>query len=98
MPPEVPTYYASGSNHPGEIRGFADLGHPIGVSALQLSEHALRLLERLDVPLFVDSGAFGEKAGRVFDTRTWEGVLRVYERLARPGVRVVSPVWCNRVK
>lgn len=91
MPPEAPTYYASGSNHPGEIRGFADLGHPIGVSALQLSERALRLLERVDVPLFVDSGAFGERAGRVFDPRTWERVLAVYDRLARPGVRVVAP-------
>lgn len=89
--PAEATYYASGSNHPGEIRGFAELGHPIGVSALQLSERALTLLGQVRVPLFVDSGAFGETAGRAFDSARWERVLDVYERLARVGVRVVAP-------
>ena len=85
------TYFASGTNHPGEIRGFDALGQPIGVSAVEVGEDGLRALERAGVPLFVDSGAFGEKLQRPFGALTWERILGVYERLAGPGSRLVAP-------
>lgn len=56
-------YYASGSNHAGEIAGLADLGKAIGVTVDKLNDEALAQLEadadRVE-HLFVDSGAFGE--------------------------------------
>jgi hypothetical protein len=57
------TYYASGSNHAGEIAGLADLGAAVGVTVDKINAEAVAQLEadagRID-NLFVDSGAFGE--------------------------------------
>jgi len=67
------TYFASGSNRPAEIRGFSEVGHPIGVvvrgwdkktgSATWLSKPAIAELLALGgsgLPIFIDSGAFSE--------------------------------------
>jgi hypothetical protein len=57
------TYFASGSNSPAEIRGFARIGHDLGVTADQVSENAVAELVKLagsGVRVFLDSGAFGE--------------------------------------
>jgi hypothetical protein len=99
-PPSVPelpvdpvAYFASGSNHPGEIRAFADIGHDVGVSARELSkagELELLALAGTDVQVFVDSGAFSEVRfgpdGPVvvaeMDDVEWRRVLCLYQRLA----------------
>ena len=59
----TPIYFASGSNHPGEIAGFAELGQPVGVSADRCGSSCMETLFRLSfsgLPVFVDSGAFSE--------------------------------------
>ena len=56
-------YFASGSNHQGEIEGLSSIGFNVGVAAPELSEGALRALLALSgtgIRVFVDSGAFGE--------------------------------------
>ncbi len=62
--PVAPTaVFASGSNRPGEIRGFASVGHDIGVAIPELNREAIDELKNLagtDVQIFVDSGAFSE--------------------------------------
>jgi hypothetical protein len=92
LPIEPVAYFASGSNHAGEIRAFADLGHDVGVSARELGpsgEAELLALVGSDVQVFVDSGAFAEvkftAAGPVvvapMSAATWERVLALYLRL-----------------
>ena len=60
------TYYASGSNHAGEVLGFAEAGIHVGVSAREtrdLTEQALCYAVReYKARVFVDSGAFSEVA------------------------------------
>jgi hypothetical protein len=87
-------YFASGSNSPSEIRGFAAIGHPVGVSAAHLSpagEQALHELAGRGIAVFVDSGAFSEvvfKADgppvvvRPMTDATWASVMGLYRRLA----------------
>lgn len=56
-------YFPSGSNHEGEIEGFALIGANVGVAADQLTDDAVAALEKLagtGTLVFVDSGAFGE--------------------------------------
>jgi hypothetical protein len=56
-------YFASGSNRVGEIRGIAAAGRWLGVAAPEVSVKAEAELHKLagrDIPVFVDSGAFGE--------------------------------------
>lgn len=59
-----PIYFASGTNHPGEIRGFAKEGQPLGTVASKECNPQCRLeLERLagtGLPVFIDSAAFSE--------------------------------------
>lgn len=97
-----PTYFASGSNRPADIRGFAAIGHAIGVAAPELSENALRELERVAVPVFVDSGAFSEvtfgPAGVTvvapITDSDWRERLALYRRLAvalGPRAHLVAP-------
>ena len=57
------TYFRSGSNRPGEIRGLGEAGQDIGVAVCELNDNAMGELARLvgtDVQVFVDSGAFSE--------------------------------------
>lgn len=56
-------YFASGSNHEGEIQGFASIGWNVGVAAHEVSDDAVRALHALKgtrTKVFVDSGAFSE--------------------------------------
>lgn len=56
-------YFASGSNHQGEIEGLSSIGFNIGVAAPEVFEGALDALLALagtGISVFVDSGAFGE--------------------------------------
>jgi hypothetical protein len=84
-------YYASGSNHAGEIAGMADLELPLGVTVDEVNAEALAQLEA-DEPrirhLFVDSGAFGEvdrkdvrKIVRPISDADWRERLATYQRL-----------------
>lgn len=59
------TYFASGASALGDVRGFARIGHPIGISLPELGVDALAALlsaavHRPLLKLFVDSGAFSE--------------------------------------
>jgi len=97
LPLRRTVYFASGSNHPGEIRGFADIGHPVGVAANHVRDAAeaeLLALAGTDLPVFVDSGAFSEvdfdddgrpivKPGMEITLRDWNKRLGLYQRLAR---------------
>jgi hypothetical protein len=56
-------YFPSGSNHAGEIRGFAALGMNVGVAVDQINKGSLEAIAELKgqgTQVFVDSGAFGE--------------------------------------
>lgn len=58
-----PVVFASGSNDPGEIRGFADAGIAPGVTATRVraeSEDELVALAGSGIRVFLDSGAFSE--------------------------------------
>jgi len=83
------TYFASGSNHPGEIRGLSDIGHPVGVAADVVLERgqtaeAIAELKACTAPVFLDSGAFSEV------------------QFGPAGPRVVSPIsdkqWLERLE
>ena len=77
-----PNYFASGSNKPGEIRGFAKSGIHVGVAADKMigqtqdqkdRRKALKemknrkAIDGSPLKVFIDSGAFGEVG---FDSRT----------------------------
>lgn len=58
-----PIYFASGTNHAGEVRGFAEQGMPMGTAVDKCNEPCLRAYEGLrgsGIPTFIDSGAFSE--------------------------------------
>jgi len=84
-------YFASGTNSPAYIQAFAEIGHPVGVTVPDLSPRAVDTLgglAGLDVPVFVDSGAFSEVAFNPYRVvkpishKQWLARLGVYERLA----------------
>lgn len=57
------TYFPSGSNHPGEILGFADAGMNVGATIVELRLNAAEVLAGLagsGTKVFMDSGAFSE--------------------------------------
>lgn len=101
----TPLYFASGSNRPADIRGFAAIGHAIGVAAHEVTANAekeLLALRGTGVQVFVDSGAFSEvefgAAGvsvvAPIDHAAWTERLALYRRLAvalGPQVHVVAP-------
>jgi hypothetical protein len=86
------TYFHSGSNHAGEIEGWAGIGAPIGVAVNELNADALDALKATAgaVPVFVDSGAFSEvefgAAGpvvaRPISAAEWTKRLATYQELA----------------
>jgi len=88
------SYFASGSNHPGEIAGLAEVGLDVGVAVHELhsdSEYAIaETVASYDVRVFVDSGAFSEVSfgpegpyvTSPIDNAEWQKRLAVYERLA----------------
>ena len=88
---KTPTYFASGSNRSSDIRGFASVGHPIGVAVPELSPKAIEELEATagSIPVFVDSGAFSEvrfgangpEVVKPITDAAWETIIRLYFRL-----------------
>lgn len=82
--------FASGANRLAEIRGFARLGIPVGVSVNHLNEAAVSELIDLQQPVMIDSGAFSEVAfgpegAQVVSQITdheWRRRLGLYLRLA----------------
>lgn len=98
------TYFHSGSNHAGEIEGWASIGAPIGVAVNELRSEALQALKDTagSVPVFVDSGAFSEvefgAAGPVvtkpISPAEWTKRLATYQELAEvlgSALTVVAP-------
>lgn len=94
VPADV-VHFASGSNHRGEILGFARAGLDLGVAVQELdnagqAEHALRSLAGSTVRVFVDSGAFSEIAftasgpvvAKPIADGEWLERLATYRRLA----------------
>jgi hypothetical protein len=111
-----PLCFASGANEAGEIAGFSSIGIPVGVSAAELGPDAIEILRRLaghDVPVFVDSGAYGEvprtraprhragdrqrTEGREISHAEWERRLALYSVLAQMLGRTLSAVTPDRV-
>lgn len=103
---KTPLYFASGSNRPADIRGFAAIGHAIGVAAPEVSPNAERELCALrggGVQVFVDSGAFSEvefledgppRVVAPISDAEWAERLALYRRLALvlgAQVHVVAP-------
>src|SRR5215472_7917225 len=89
----APIYFASGSNSPADIRGFAACGHAIGVAAIEVSANAEAELVKLagtGLPVFVDSGAFSEiefgpkgpQVVRPLTAERWAKTFGLYRRLA----------------
>jgi hypothetical protein len=89
------SYFASGSNRPADIAGFAASGVNVGVAVPELSRNAIAELVKLagtGCRVFVDSGAFSEvrfdvKVGGFVDVapiteEEWAKRLDVYETLA----------------
>lgn len=90
--------FASGSNAVGEVRGFAELGVPVGVSAPDCREPCIQALLRLagtGLAVFVDNGAISEfKTKTVITDAQWAARLALYLRLAqalRSQLYVVAP-------
>jgi hypothetical protein len=88
-----PLYFASGSSRAADIRGFAAVGHAIGVAAPEVSAAAeleLCALRGRGVDVFVDSGAFSEvRFGatgvvvvKAITDADWRRRLALYRRLA----------------
>ena len=86
--------FASGSNHAGELVGFAEAGWDVGFAAdkvNQLSEDALLALAGSGVAVFADSGAFGEMTvtdkglvvKKVITDAAWRSRIALYLRLGR---------------
>ena len=61
LPPRV-LVFASGVNEAREIRGFSLARIPVGFSAGHVRGEAIAELQRSELPLFADSGAFSEVA------------------------------------
>jgi hypothetical protein len=54
------TWYCSGANELADMLGLADAGHALGVCIPRLAAPARRALRDLEVPVFLDTGAFSE--------------------------------------
>ena len=88
--PDNVLVFASGANRAPEIRGFARLGIPVGVSVNHLNEAGITALIESSIPAMIDSGAFSEIAftadGPVtvspIDEQDWHRRLGLYLRLA----------------
>jgi hypothetical protein len=86
-------FFASGSNSPGEIRGFASLGIPVGFCAAVIGKSGIAELERhaaTGLPVFGDTGAYSEVtiAGakpvhtKPITDQEWARRLRLLTRIA----------------
>lgn len=96
-------YFASGSNHPGEITGLAECGIDVGVAIHDLhsaGEAAIvEAVRTYGVRVFVDSGAFSEIGfgptgpfvAHPISEAEWERRLDAYVRLAK---EIGSALYC----
>ena len=105
LPVEPVAFFASGSNHAGEIRALGDMGHDVGVAVKKLNVEACRELRALagtDVQVFVDSGAFSEvvfeadgpRVVRPMPTDEWREIVAIYKVLGEDlgdQLHVVAP-------
>jgi hypothetical protein len=107
LPTEPTSFFASGTNRTGEIKGMAAVGQDIGVAAPEIigrapAEAELHALAGTDVNVFVDSGAFSEvefsaegvTVVKPITDADWVKILGLYERLAdslHEQVFVVAP-------
>jgi hypothetical protein len=94
LPAKVAAVFASGANRPGEVRGFAGVGHDVGVAVPELNREAIDALTELagtDIQVFVDSGAFSEvrfeadgpHVVKPLGPEHWTRVFDVYHELSR---------------
>jgi hypothetical protein len=89
--PDGVVVYASGTNRASDIRGVMAAGIPVGVDVSRLSPSATRELLGSVLPVFLDSGAFGEvsiQRGQVCITHPitesqWNARLEKYLFIAR---------------
>lgn len=107
LPAEPTSFFASGTNRTGEIKGMAAVGQDIGVAAPEIigrapAEAELHKLAGTDVNVFCDSGAFSEvefsaegvSVVKPITDADWNRILGLYERLAdslHEQVFVVAP-------
>lgn len=102
LPVEPYAYFASGSNHAGEIAAFADMGHDVGVAVRRIGPDAMQALlalEGSDVLVFADSGAFSERDKKTFalvdpiTPKVWGNILDRYDALSVLGdqLSIVAP-------
>lgn len=96
-------YFASGSNHPGEILGLAEAGFDVGVAVHELhSDSEGAIADAVDLygcRVFVDSGAFSEIGfgptgpfvAAPIDDSEWKARLTTYVRIAD---RIGSALYC----
>ena len=104
LPPRV-LVFASGVNEAREIRGFSLARIPVGFSAGQVRGEAIEELQRSELPLFADSGAFSEvaltAAGLVvvhpISHQAWCKRLSLYQLLAERHGSNLSVVVPDRV-
>lgn len=97
------TYFASGSNHPGEILGLAQCGVDVGVAIHDLHSDGERAIAEAvatyGARVFVDSGAFSEVGfgpsgpfvARPISDSEWQRRLEAYVRIARA---IGSALYC----
>ncbi len=104
LPPRV-LVFASGVNEAREIRGFSLARIPVGFSARHVRGEAIAELQRSELPLFADSGAFSEvaltAAGLVvvhpISHQEWSKRLSLYQLLAERHGSNLSVVVPDRV-
>jgi hypothetical protein len=94
--PRAPTYFASGSNHPGEIRGFRERGQHVGVAAPECKgacERELALYRGTGLQVFVDSGAFSEVTLNALNTNKRRTSGKKKGTLPRPDLPEDATWW-----
>lgn len=98
-------FFASGMNHPGEIRGAREcIGSHVGTTIEHISKdtpgqkHAASQLAKFPRGIFIDSGAFSEVDKRLrvvnpLGDKFWASVFRTYGHFAFAGERltIVAP-------
>jgi hypothetical protein len=90
--PDGVVVFASGMNRVADLRGAEAAGVPIGVDVSKLSENAINTLMTTQLPVLLDSGAFGEvsfrngKVGVISEIgdREWVRRLAIYLRVTKP--------------
>jgi hypothetical protein len=93
--PSIPLYFASGSNHAGEILGLVDVDMAVGVAVNHVKGRAMTALESLagtGTSVFVDSGAFSEICFHPRSTKTKSGYAKSCKCADRTRPQVKKPI------